>query len=93
MQPWTSIRNSSRTNETESETGICASLKFKFILVQREINSSFREVQNVVLKKLIKGHDSKKATREILWYRVKSYMRNCLGTNETEIEICTSLKS
>jgi len=33
MQPRTSIRNSSRTNETEIETGICASLKFEFISV------------------------------------------------------------
>ena len=34
MQPQTSIRNSSRTNETETETGICASLKFEFISTQ-----------------------------------------------------------
>jgi len=33
---------------TETETGICASLKFEVISTQPEINSSFRGVKNVV---------------------------------------------
>jgi len=44
----------------ETKTGICASLKFEFISTQPEINSSFREVQNVVFKKLKSSHDSTK---------------------------------
>ena len=39
------IRYRSRTNETETKTTFCSSLKLKFISGCIEINSNFREAQ------------------------------------------------